>query len=175
MIPLTAWFFLAAMGLPRIVRGSSIYVSIALLFLGSWTVVWELYAGRAHAEESFSQVADYLIRSSSAWQTVMLEPIGLVGYRAKLRIIDEVGLVSPRVAKRRREGPGWMTDVIAGERPEWLVLRRAELQQGVAFTGVGAPFRNAAERDSLLARYAVGTIVGSDEGDAALVVLRRRE
>ena len=173
MVPLTAWFLLAAMGLPRIVRGATVYVSAALLILGSWTVVWELYAGRAHAENDFAQVATYLEQHSTPWQKVLLEPIGLIGYRVKLRVLDEVGLVSPRIAKRRTQGPGWMTDVIAAEQPEWLVLRRGVVAQMEAFAGVGAPFRNKGERTALLSRYGVETIVDEAAGDAALVVLRR--
>ena len=174
VVPLAAWFLLVSMGLPRIVRGSTVYVSAALLVLGTWTVVWELYAARARAEQSFAQVADYLARNSSPWQKVLLEPIGIVGYRAKLTVLDEVGLVSPRIAKRRLEGPGWMSDVIGAERPEWLVIRRGVLERMEAFAGTGAPFRSATERDGVLARYQVATTVAEDSGPSALVVLRRR-
>ena len=175
VVPLAAWFLLVAMGLPRIVRGSSVYVSAALLVLGTWTVVWELYAARARAEEGFAQVGDYLAAHCSAWQKVLLEPIGIIGYRARVTVLDEVGLVSPRIAKRRRQGPGWMSDVIAAERPEWLVTRRGVLEQMEAFAGVGAPFRSTAERDAILARYVVATTVADESGPNALLVLRRRD
>ena len=174
IVPLAGWFLLVAMGLPRIVRGSSIYVSAALLVLGSWTVVWELYGARARAEQSFAQVADYMAQNSSAWQKVLLEPIGIVGYRAKVTVLDEVGLVSPAIAKRRLGGPGWMSDVIAAERPDWLVIRRGVLERMEAFAGTGAPFRDAAERDAVLAAYGIATTVAEDAGDGAMVVLKRR-
>ncbi len=174
VVPIAGWFLLVAMGLPRIVRGRAIYVSAALLMLGCWTVVWELYGARARAEQSFAQVAEHLIQNSTPWQKVMLEPIGVIGYRAKLKVIDEVGLVSPKVAARRMQGPGWMTDVIAAEKPEWLVIRRGVLMHLEAFAGAGAPFRNAGEREALLKGYGVSTIVADETGDAALVVLRRR-
>ena len=173
-VPLTAWFLLAALGLPHIVRGRAVYVSAALLLLGTWTTVWQLYAGRAHAEQSFVQVADHLTRNSSPWQKVLLEPIGIVGYRVRLVVLDEVGLVSPRIARRRLQGPGWMSDVVAAEKPEWLVLRRGLLSGMDSFAGVGAPFRSAAERDAMLANYQVSKIVSESSGAAALVVLRRR-
>ena len=175
VVPLAGWFLLAAMGLPRIVKGWTIYASAALLVLGCWTVVWELYAGRAHAELAFEAVADYLVAHSTPWQKVLLEPIGIVGYRVKLIVLDEVGLVSPRIAERRMQGAGWETDIVAAEKPEWIVVRRGALRNLEEFAGVGAPFRNAAERDALLARYAVATTVSDADGDAALVVLRRRE
>jgi len=174
VVPLAGWFLLAAMGLPRIVRGPALYGSAALLILGCWTVIWELYAARARAEEGFGRVADYLALHASPWQKVMLEPIGLVGYRAKLVVVDEIGLVSPEVAQRRLRGAGWLTDVVAAERPEWLVARRSELEHLEAFAGMGAPFRDPAERDALLQRYAVATVIDSSSEDAALLVLRRR-
>ena len=175
VVPLAGWFLLAAMGIPRIVRGWQVYASMALLVLGCWTVVWELYAGRAHAELAFEAVAQYLVDHSTPWQRVLLEPIGIVGYRAKLVVLDEVGLVSPKIAARRMQGPGWETDIVAAEKPEWIVVRRGALRHLEEFAGAGAPFRNVAERDSLLARYAVATTVSENDGDAALVVLRRRE
>ena len=82
--------------------------------------------------------------------------------------------MSPKVAARRMQGPGWMTDVIAAEKPEWLVIRRGVLLHLEAFAGAGAPFRNAGEREALLKGYGVSTIVADETGDAALVVLRRR-
>ena len=67
------------------------------------------------------------------------------------------------------------TDIVAARRPEWLVLRRGVLLGGRAFAGVGAPFRNADERNALLQRYGVATVIDTTSGDQALVVLRRRE
>ena len=90
-------------------------------------------------------------------------------------VLDEVGLVSPKIAARRMQGAGWETDIVAAEKPEWIVVRRGALRHLEEFAGAGAPFRNVAERDSLLARYAVATTVSENDGDAALVVLRRRE
>ena len=49
-------------------------------------------------------------------------------------VVDEVGLVSPAVAKRRLQGPGWYADVAGAERPDWMVTRRA------AITGAGYGF-----------------------------------
>jgi hypothetical protein len=67
-----------------------------------------------------------------------------------------------------------MTDVIAVERPRWLVTRRGVLRGMEAFAGKGAPFRNATERDDLLDAYEVAGIENEEGGDAALVILRRR-
>ena len=135
----------------------------------------ELYAGRARAEETFARVGDYLAAHGHPGEKVLLEPIGIIGWRTPLTVLDEVGLVSPAIAERRRNGgPGWMSDVVAVEQPRWLVTRRGVLRRMEAFAGTGAPFRSAAERDAMLSAYDVVGVENDEGGDAALVMLRRR-
>lgn len=172
-LPLACWFLLVAAGFPDLVRHRAVYASAVLFVFGTWTVVWELYTGRARLELAFAKVAEHLLERSRPADRVLLEPIGLVGYYSNAVILDEVGLVSPRIAKRRMGGPGWASDVIGAEQPEWIVMRRGVLTSLQAFAGRGAPFRSSAERDSVLAPYRADTVVpGEDEG-GALVVMRR--
>jgi hypothetical protein len=174
-VPLAGLATLAAVGFPRLAAGRALDVSVALLIAGLWTVVPNLYLGRAQNESAgFAGVANYLSTYARPGQTVFLEPIGMVGFGAPVRIIDEVGLVSPQVAARRVQGPGWYSDVVARERPDWLVTRRGVLKGARAFAGAGAPFRDLAERDALLSRYQVETEVDTVSGDNALLILRRR-
>ncbi|OGF15265.1 MAG: hypothetical protein A2W00_06665 [Candidatus Eisenbacteria bacterium RBG_16_71_46] len=174
VVPLGGLAALAAVGLPRIVRGPAIYVALALFVPGMWSIGYSLYLGRAFNEASdFGGAARYLARHARPGETVMLEPIGLVGFTAPLRVIDEIGLVTPRVAARRRAGSGWYADIALSERPEWLVVRRGVLREGAAFAGAGAPFRSGAERDSLLAHYRVEDAVGGSAGDQQLLIMRR--
>jgi hypothetical protein len=104
---------------------------------------------------------------------VFLEPIGLIGYRNPLVVVDEVGLISPAVARRRTQGPGWYTDIVDQERPDWLVVRAALLARGAGFAGRWEPLRGPAERDSLSAHYAIANRFPPDGGDQALLVLHR--
>jgi hypothetical protein len=104
---------------------------------------------------------------------VLLEPIGMIGYSCRLRVIDEIGLVSPAVAARRKQGDGWMADVIARERPDWLLTRRGILEGangGAAFAGRGRPFRDDAERVRTLAAYAPLAVLNPEAGDQALEI-----
>lgn len=62
--------------------------------------------------------------------TVMLEPIGYIGYYSGLRVLDVVGLVSPEVL------PYWNKQVACPRhelwqrfRPEWILLRAGEWAQ----------------------------------------------
>ncbi len=174
-VPLAALAIVAAIGLPRLARGRALYVAIVLCVLGTWSIARILYIGRAQAETaSFARVAETLRENARAGQKVMLEPIGMVGFLDPLIVVDEVGLVSPRVAARRMGGAGWYTDIVDAERPDWLVVRRGVLDRGRAFAGHGEPFRDLAERDSLLARYPVLPGQEAAGGEQDLLILRRR-
>jgi hypothetical protein len=174
--PLLAWVVLAAAGMPEIVKSRLVYVSLALAVAGHWTFEQDLYRGRAAAESGlFGQAADFLARTATRGQTVFLEPIGTVGYRnLGLRVLDEVGLVSPEVAARRREGPGWYADLVRRHHPEWLVGRVSMLVKGEAFAGTGAPFRDPEERSAMLAGYQLVAQSDASQGDQGLVIFRRR-
>ncbi|HEY3214928.1 MAG TPA: hypothetical protein VGK93_00400 [Candidatus Eisenbacteria bacterium] len=146
LIPLAGFLVLAAVGFPRLTRGPALYVSTGFVVLGMWGVSSYLYVGRALNEiRGFGGVTQYLVTHVRAGDKVMAEPIGMLGYRAPVVVVDEVGLVSPQVARRRLEGPGWYADVAASERPDWLVMRRGFLAGGQAYAGAGAPFRSLAE------------------------------
>jgi hypothetical protein len=174
VVPLGGLAALAAVGMPRILRGRWVYAACALFVVSSWTGAYPLYVGRAQNEYyGFANAAAFLRASAHPGDKVMLEPIGIVGYRCPVVIVDEMGLVTPAVARRRVEGPGWYADVAATERPEWLVVRRGELASAGGFAGAGAPFRSSVERDSLLSRYEVATRIDTISGDASFIVLHR--
>jgi arabinofuranosyltransferase len=172
VVPLAGIVIAAAVGWPQVVRGRSIAIASVLFVLGTWSISRVLYIGRTQNEYfSFGGVVSQLSGKVQAGQKVMLEPIGLIGYSLPLTVIDEVGLVSPEVARRRLEGPGWYTDIATRERPDWLVIRKSVLEQDGAFAGRGAPFRSPAERDSLFARYQRD--FNSDPGRGDMEVWRR--
>jgi len=52
-------------------------------------------------------------------------------------------------------------------------MRYGMVRTGAAFAGKGAPFRSAAERDSLLARYHLVAQAEETLRDQSLVILRR--
>jgi hypothetical protein len=174
VVPLGGLAALAAVGLPHVLRGRAVYAAAALFVVSLWSVAPVLYLGRARAEyNSFGAVATYLLEHVRPGEKLMLEPIGMIGYHVPVRIVDEIGLVSPAVVQRRLQGPGWYSDIARLERPDWLVVRRSVLETGEAWAGVGAPFRDAAERDSLLAHYQAASYGDRGAGDQAMVVLRR--
>ena len=175
--PLLAWVLLASVGMPALVRSRLVYASLALALAGHWTYELHLYQGRAAAEGgTFGDIGTYVASLARPGETIMLEPIGTIGWRClQQRILDEVGLVSPEVQARRLRGAGWYADIVAERRPEWLVGRAGTLVFGGSFVGAGAPFRSAAERAAVLAPYVVVARSDTTRDQAqTLLVLRRR-
>jgi hypothetical protein len=63
----------------------------------------------------------------SPQDTVMLEPLGYIGYFSGLRMVDWPGLVSTEmVAVRKRLGPSKESQVGLELKPDWIVWRPAE-------------------------------------------------
>jgi hypothetical protein len=86
---------------------------------------------------------------------VLLEPIGMIGWESGLRVVDEVGLVTPWVAEERAKGDGWYARVIERARPEFVVIRRDWLEGGAAWAGIGAPFASELQRERTMTRYEI--------------------
>jgi hypothetical protein len=62
--------------------------------------------------------------ASSPRDTVMLEPLGYIGYFSGLRMQDYPGLASREVVEiRKRLGPSAEGNVFVEMKPDWFVLR----------------------------------------------------
>ena len=174
-LPLVATALLVAVGLPRVTRGRAIPIALALYTLSIWSVSLSLYRGRSHQEiQNFGAMAGTLRDRCRPGDSVFLEPIGMIGFTCPVTVIDEAGLVSPDVARCRMQGPGWYTDIVNTRTPRWLVVRRGVLDSENAFAGAGRPFRDTAERDALLARYAQVDRTGEPGAATELLLLERR-
>jgi hypothetical protein len=101
---------------------------------------------RTRQEKTMWEAGEELRRLNPSG-TVFLEPLGIIPYlNPNLNVVDEIGLMTPRVAERRSQGAGWMADVLAEYRPEWVVVRTRFLRNPrLQFTGAGSPFRSDAE------------------------------
>ena len=174
--PVAAAALLAAVGLARASRGPVIPAAFILSVVGMWSIAPLLYVGRAENEANVSLImSGFIERQGKTGQSLLLEPIGLIGWRNRsLVVLDEVGLVSPAIAKRRTEGPGWYADIVRQREPSWLLSRRAVLVKNAAFAGAGTPFRSLGERDSLLADYRVAAAQDTLLGDKAWIIYQRK-
>jgi hypothetical protein len=175
LVPLAGLAVFAAAGLPEIVRGRWLYASLAVYLAFACRDGLTGYFARANVEyEGFGAVASYLFDHASPGEKAFLEPIGMIGFQCPLVIVDEVGLVSPAVARRRLEGAGWYADIVERERPDWLITRAGLLREGQVWAGAGAPFRAASEPAAILERYAIVDTVAAERGAQAFFILRRR-
>jgi arabinofuranosyltransferase len=173
VLPLTGWAIAVAAGLPRVVRSRLVWAALAVYVLTDAAYLGRLYVGRNQVEARlFVAAAERLAAHSGGRGSVFLEPIGHIGYRTGLTVIDEIGLVSPEVPRMRRRGAGWYADVVAARRPDYLVFRPGPLLDNRPLAGVAAPFRSVAERDSTLVDY---DLVGNPpQGPDELVVLVKK-
>jgi arabinofuranosyltransferase len=152
---------------------------LALFCVLSWsTVAPRAVRVQTHDADVFAVIGRTLHQEAGGRDaSVMLEPIGIIGWLSELRVIDEVGLVTPWVAEERSKADGWYARVIARTRPDYIVYRQNWLDGEVSWAGVGAPFTSRAQRDSIMAAYEVvrrraGGPLPSGAG--RLLILRRR-
>lgn len=174
--PAAAWGLLASSGMPRIARGRLLYAGLAIALATHWFFEPKLYSGRANTEGlAFGSVAEYVGARAHAGESLMLEPIGTIGWRnTSLRIVDEVGLVSPEATEARQAGAGWYSRLLERRAPDWLVVRASLITRGAAFAGAAAPFRDADDQARALGRYEIVAASDSSAGDLALMVLHRK-
>lgn len=73
------------------------------------------------------QIGLWLKENVKPTESIMLEPLGYVGYFSEAHMTDFPGLVSPAIVRLRESQPG-MTyrQVIEATTPKWLVLRPGE-------------------------------------------------
>jgi hypothetical protein len=68
-------------------------------------------------------------QAKSPQETVMLEPLGYIGYYSGLKMLDYPGLASKEmVAARKRLGPDKENQAYLELKPTWIVLRGWEIQ-----------------------------------------------
>lgn len=176
LVPAVTVMFLACAGLPRVLRGPTVYVAAALLVAGTWTYGPFFYYSRAGIEgQTFGDAGMFLQRNARAGEVVLAEPIGIVGWiNPSLIVRDEVGLVTPWVAERRTRGAGWYADAVERFEPRWLVVRGGFLFDQTQFAGRAAPFRDTTEFRARLSRYRLAFTSKEPLGPNDIAVLVRR-
>jgi hypothetical protein len=89
--------------------------------------------------------------------SVLLEPVGYIGWESKLYIHDTVGLVSPDVLAYRQRLAGsdaWFMEYIQDHRPTYVILQDWELPRNQLFLGYGdGMFRGTSDRQWFLSHY----------------------
>jgi hypothetical protein len=111
------------------------------------------WAIQSYEETVRKPIGLWLARNTPADAVVSAEPIGYIGYYSHRRILDEVGLVSPKVIPFTRRGAGWFGAVVKTYRPDYVVERPFFLTKNKTLITNVPMFASPAERDWFWANY----------------------
>lgn len=123
----------------------------------------------ALSEVGLAKLGDRLATEQGS---ILLEPAGLIPYRARrLRVIDEVGLLTPAIAVRRARDPDWWAHTVRDSAPDWIVTRARNTPKGLlptAFAGIHARI------DLPLLERGYKAILAAPTGNVFVVLWRKR-
>lgn len=172
--PLVGLTLTAALGLAAMVRGRVAWAAMALVMACAWYPTTRIYTGRAYTEaQLFSGPAEYLRQHATRSESIILEPIGIIGYVTDMRMVDEVGLVSPAAIVERKKGPGWYARLVRAERPDWALLRKYQLMSAIGFKGEQALFADSLDCLSFTSQYEAVAFFGDIKDSGTTVLMRR--
>jgi len=104
----------------RVFQGCVLAVAVVLLV----TMTMEMRIQQREIEQNNRRVIGLWLHDNvKPGQTVMLEPLGYIGYYSNAHILDWPGLVAPAVVRLRREKNAVLDDIVLDLKPDWIVLR----------------------------------------------------
>jgi hypothetical protein len=89
----------------------------------------------------------WLRQHAPAGARVAAEPIGYIGFYSERPILDEVGLVSPRMIPLNRQGDGWFGKMIRAELPDYVVERYYYLHRNETLNSGVRMFASDSDRE----------------------------
>src|SRR5262249_17332369 len=94
------------------------------------SAAWQIHVHQAQVESGNRAVVGmWLGGHVGPGERVYLEPSGYLGYFSGCKLLDFPGLVSPEVARVIREGHREFCEAGLYLKPEWMVLRPADVTQ----------------------------------------------
>lgn len=139
--PLPVYYLTSALGAAAALRVLRIPVSpslqraalvaLALLLAARLPAIARDIRSAQQLEENVRvPIGKWLRERMAPGETVMLEPIGTIGYYSRGRVLDVIGLVSPQVRAFYQPGVrSPLRGIALRYRPEWMVLRPNELAE----------------------------------------------
>ena len=132
---------------------------------------------RQHVVEDGTRrgVGLWLREHAKPTDTVMLEPIGYIGYYSGLHVLDYPGLVTPAVVRIRKESHVGFFGCAERLHPDWIVLRPGDVTSLLQSPGLAAHYRAVAIFDSLpsLLRFQDLPGFGFISSDSRFVIFQR--
>ena len=99
----------------------------AALFVGT---AWQMRTQQRIIEHGVRRpIGEWLRANAASGDTVLLEPLGYIGYYSRLKTYDFPGLSSREVVTAVRSGVMRYADLIVRLQPTWLVLRPTEIAE----------------------------------------------
>jgi hypothetical protein len=126
------------------------------------------------------RIGDWLAVHAHRGESIMLEPIGYIGWKSNLYVHDLIGLVSPEVTASRLRWPqpgDWFIHYVMEHTPTYIILQEWELRENRLFPEVeGKIFPTEAERDWFVQHYAPCVVdrEGGSSNEGLFVVYRHR-
>ncbi len=118
--------------LPKILRVSAVSLLAGQLAV-TICVARQLQVQQSLIENGLRQPIGLWLRAHARTphDSVMLEPLGYIGYYSGLKMLDYPGLASKEMVEaRKRLGLGRQNQIYLELKPDWLVLRPGEAQNG---------------------------------------------
>jgi hypothetical protein len=134
-LPQRGWTRGGLRHLPKVLRASAIGLVIGQAVV-TICVARQLRVQQELIENGLRRPIGLWLRdhARTSRDTVMLEPLGYIGYYSGLKMLDYPGLASKEMVEvRKRLGPGREFRVSLELMPDWLILRPREVRFG-AFT-----------------------------------------
>lgn len=114
-------------------------VALLLILLGIGTYRWKKNPGEWFLKEH-TRVGRWLEANAPPGSSILLEPVGYIGWVSRLYVHDAVGLVSPRVIDYRnrfRGSDAWYAAYIHDMKPSFVLLQNREFDRNTLFLGHG--------------------------------------
>jgi hypothetical protein len=109
-----------------------------ILIVSSLSIAYhrlEKYKQLQGLEDTFrKEIGLWLNNNLPHGSSVLLEPIGYIGYYAGLEItiMDEIGIVTPQITQYRNGNPGWYHHAIEELRPEYIIQYKYSLDKNIS-------------------------------------------
>ncbi len=137
---------------------------------------------QAFEEDLRKRIGLWLRDHAEPGSSVLLEPIGYIGYYAGpgVRILDEVGLVTPGMVPTSKEGAGWYSGCVRSFNPDYIVQYTSAVRANAAMVTGRPLFATEEDRRWFARSYeeaasfdAAGTYPLVDDREKSFVVFRR--
>jgi hypothetical protein len=167
-------------------------IATCFVIIAIVTLNISILSGRRDEYREIQEIEDELRTEIGLWlrdnlgsgESVFLEPIGYIGYHAGpgVRIIDEIGIVSPQIERIRSETTAWYIKALRESRPDYIVEYTRSLEENVAEGAPSPLFTNQGDHEWFYDNYSVVKTFGAKghyphiaEKEKRYTILKRKD